>query len=131
METSSCDGLKIKEQVDFTVEIKLTKCPERLPNGSFKPIVFNISAQGIGERAQVYIEPMCECDCERESSQESSIKSSYCNDRGQVVCGICECDSMYYGSKCECSKLETHSSESTLGLNKETLATGNISTCIE
>lgn len=67
IETSSCDGLKIKEKVDFEVELTLTKCPEKLPSGGYKPIVFNISAQGIGERVVVNVDPMCECDCEQEA----------------------------------------------------------------
>ena len=39
------------------------------------------------------------------------------------MCGVCECDSLYYGSKCECSKLD--STESNKG------STGNISSCIK
>ena len=37
--------------------------------GLIKPITFNISAQGIGERVVVNVEPLCECDCEKETSQ--------------------------------------------------------------
>lgn len=69
VETNSCDEIKIKEKVEFQVEVIMTKCPERLPNGQLKPITFNISAQGIGERVSVTVEGICECDCEKETQQ--------------------------------------------------------------
>ncbi len=69
VETNSCDEIKIKEKVEFQVEVTMTKCPERLPNGQLKPITFNISAQGIGERVSVTVEGICECDCEKETQQ--------------------------------------------------------------
>lgn len=47
----------------------MTKCPEKTSLGVVKPITFNISAQGIGERVVVNIEPLCECDCEKENLQ--------------------------------------------------------------
>ena len=68
VETSSCDGLKIKEKVDFMVELTLTKCPDKDQQQQqqiLKPIAFNISAQGIGERVVVNVESICECDCEK------------------------------------------------------------------
>ncbi len=68
-ETNSCDEIKIKEKVEFQVEITLTKCPEKGPNGQIKPINFNISAQGIGERVSVSVEGICECECEKETQQ--------------------------------------------------------------
>ncbi len=51
-------------------------------------------------------------------------ESPYCNERGKVVCGICECDALYYGNKCECSKLDSQTDS-----NKG--SSGNISSCIE
>ena len=45
-------------------------------------------------------------------------------DKGQVVCGICECDPLYYGNKCECSK-----SENDLDTGKAS-GSGNVSSCI-
>ena len=107
--------------MDFQVELTLTKCPEKTASGSIKPITFNISAQGIGERVVVNVEPLCECDCEKDGV--NSETSDYCNERGKIVCGICECDSLYYGSKCECSKLDSSSDP-----NKG--SSGNISSCI-
>ena len=54
----------------------LTKCPEK--KDSNKPISFSINAQGIGERVVVNIEPMCECDCEKEAI-ENNVKNNYNN----------------------------------------------------
>ena len=59
----------MKKKVDFEVELTLTKCPEKNSIGLIKPITFNISAQGIGERVVVNVEPLCECDCEKETSE--------------------------------------------------------------
>ena len=120
VETSSCDGLRIKERVDFEVELTLTKCPAN--NQVMKPIIIN--AQGIGERVVVNLEPVCECECEKNGQFEPISRS--CNDRGKIVCGICECDSSFYGSKCECSKSENES-----GFDSNKPSSGNISTCIK
>ena len=114
METSSCDGLRIKEKVDFEVELTLTKCPEK--GQSIKPIIIN--AQGLGERVVVNVDAICDCDCEKK--QEQTGVSDYCNKRGKVVCGICECDPQYYGNKCECSTLDS-----------DTAKGNNISSCIK
>lgn len=122
METSSCDGLKIKEKVDFQVELTLTKCPT-----SKKPITFNISAQGIGERVVVSIEPECECECEKETT--TATTSAYCHDRGKVVCGICECEGGFYGSRCECANPDAVAT-GTGSLSPAHTTTGNISSCI-
>ncbi len=121
VETNSCDGLRIKERVDFEVEITLIRCP--LKGQSLKPVIIN--AQGIGERVVVHLEPICECECE--SKGESEPLSESCNSRGKIVCGICECDSLYYGNKCECSKLE--SEDAIDELNKS--SSGNLSSCIK
>jgi protocadherin alpha len=63
IETNTCDGLKIKEKVDFEVEITLTKCLTDMEK--FKRVV-NIVAAGINERITVNLDPICNCDCEKE-----------------------------------------------------------------
>lgn len=50
--------------------------------------------------------------------------SGACNNKGKIVCGICECDPLYYGNRCECSK-----SENDLDSGKAS-SSGNISSCI-
>ena len=73
-ETSACDEIKINQPVDFEVELKLTKCGAagaRDPlTGRYKPLSFNISSPGIGERVLVNIEPLCECECEHEKATQ-------------------------------------------------------------
>ena len=100
--------------------ITLTKCPES--GKQIRPIIIN--AQGLGERINVSVEPICECDCEKEKrksgAESSSRESQYCNSRGKVVCGVCECEAQYYGNRCECSTLD--SADSTKG--------NNISACV-
>ncbi len=62
METNTCDGLKIKEKVDFEMEITLNKCPK---DNKFKKSL-TVHAQGIDERVNINLEAICDCDCERE-----------------------------------------------------------------
>ncbi len=121
LETSSCDGLKIKEKVDFEVELTLTKCPKN--NQPIKPVVIN--AQGIDERVIVHIDALCDCDCEKES--DYALPTEYCDNHGKIVCGICECDSQHYGTRCECDKIDN---EAVLDPSKPS-STGNISSCIK
>ncbi|RMZ98417.1 integrin beta-PS isoform X2 [Brachionus plicatilis] len=117
-ETSWCDGLKIKQQVDFEVELTMNECVRG-------PLRFNISAQGLAERVEVSVEGECECECEKESSVTSSGGvSPECNDRGRRVCGICQCEPLYYGSKCECSNLDSNDP------NDKASAASNISSCV-
>jgi integrin beta 1 len=121
-ETNFCDGLRIKEKVDFEVEIKMTKCPANRKT-AMKPIILN--AQGIGERVVIDIDALCDCDCERDDQNDNNLSNSLCNGRGRVICGICECDSEYYGNKCECSKMDS-ASDSLSNIN-----TGNKSSCMK
>ena len=72
VETNTCDGLKIKEKVDFEVEITLTKCPTDLEK--FKRVV-NIVAAGINERIVVNLDTICSCDCEKED--QLTVKKSF------------------------------------------------------
>ena len=76
METSFCDGLRIKERVDFEVELTLSKCPSE----ALRPLVIN--AQGLGERVVVNLEPICECECSK--GKDTEPLSSACSGKGII-----------------------------------------------
>jgi hypothetical protein len=44
----------------------------------------------------------------------------FCNNKGKIICGICDCDDASYGPKCECSKADLSEFKS-----------GNTTSCIE
>ncbi|KAL3831699.1 hypothetical protein ACJMK2_023420 [Sinanodonta woodiana] len=107
METNSCEGLSIGDNVTFDVTVSVTQCA---PEPSKKLRSFSIYPVGLGEKLDITLEINCECECEK---PENDIeKSPLCNGNGTFECGQCTCDEGRYGKKCECDGSETTSEES-------------------
>ncbi len=100
-ETNICKGLKIGDSVTFEAEIKVTSCP-RNPNEWNQTI--QIRPVGLNESLIIDLEMICECDCEKPWNEQTD--SVYCEGRGTYECGICSCNSTYYGGRCECDAKE-------------------------
>ncbi len=99
--TNKCDGLKVGDVVDFDVEIVVTSCPA---NPNERNQTFKIYPVGVGEELTVDLQMLCSCDCEKGGpSSIFEINSSKCGNNGNLVCGICECHSGFFGRNCECN----------------------------
>lgn len=101
MTTSKCDGLKIGDVVSFTAKIVATSCPA--DPAEWKQVI-QIYPVGINESLIINLEMLCSCDCEKPDSMGYESNSAKCNNHGKLTCGICDCDDMYFGHSCECSK---------------------------
>lgn len=54
---------------------------------------------GIDEQLTVDVEFLCDCPCQKQVQK----KSDFCNKKGNLVCGLCECDEENSGERCECT----------------------------
>nr|CRX73280.1 Integrin beta-3 [Hydra vulgaris] len=90
-----CPNVSLQQQVDFFVSITAKTCPTDLANA---PNMLAINIAGFGV-VNVKVQYLCNCPCAAFAVQ-SSPKCS--NGHGTFECGVCKCDSGYYGSICQC-----------------------------
>ncbi|CAG0919657.1 unnamed protein product [Notodromas monacha] len=101
-QTSKCEGLRIGSKVQFTINIKVTKCPK---DPSQRKQTIKIEPVGVNESLIVDLEMQCECDCEKPGNPgfKPAISARECNYNGDLKCGICACKEQYRGRACECN----------------------------
>ncbi|XP_013400063.1 integrin beta-PS [Lingula anatina] len=96
-DTSSCDGMKIGDEVTFEVTVEVKSCPvdhqQRVRNITISPI-------GLTDQLTLQIDLICECDCEKTANEKRN--ASECSYHGTLECGMCTCDEKRYGKFCEC-----------------------------
>ncbi|XP_062393063.1 integrin beta-7-like isoform X2 [Sardina pilchardus] len=85
-----CNGIKLDQQVEFTVRFNATACLTKR-----EPI--KIKVQGTDADFTVLVETLCDCEC-----KDKQEKSSDCSGNGTFHCGMCSCDVKHLGQKCEC-----------------------------
>lgn len=100
-ETNKCDGLKVGDIIHFSVNVLVKSCPKNRKDWNQQIKIYPV---GINETLTVDLEMLCDCGCERPGHVGYEIASSKCNGHGTYKCGICECDGVHFGRKCECSK---------------------------
>uniref|UniRef100_A0A669QVS4 Integrin beta n=1 Tax=Phasianus colchicus TaxID=9054 RepID=A0A669QVS4_PHACC len=83
-----CDNVKINDEVTFKVKVTANECIKRQS--------FTIRPLGFTDTLTVHLDSICDCDC-RERPDPTA-----CSGNGEVVCGICSCNSGYMGKNCEC-----------------------------
>ncbi|KAL7744460.1 hypothetical protein ACLKA6_001838 [Drosophila palustris] len=98
--TNKCSGLKVGDKVTFTANITVTKCPTNPRDWNQ---VIEIYPVGINESMIIDLEMLCTCPCEHPGSSDYEKHSSQCSYSGTLMCGICQCDELYFGGTCECS----------------------------
>lgn len=91
----ACSSIPLGHEVTFDVEITARGCnADGLNNHSF-----NIYPIGLDEQLTVYADVYCDCSCEENQEQNSSVCT---NGNGTLTCGICDCNEGRYGDYCEC-----------------------------
>lgn len=108
MPTSKCDGLKVGDTVNFTAQITVTSCPTEPAEWQQTIQIYPV---GINEGLTIDLDLECSCPCENPGSIGYQDKSSICNYHGTQMCGVCDCNDLYYGQNCECSAIDSHSKE--------------------
>ncbi|XP_014230256.1 integrin beta-PS [Trichogramma pretiosum] len=104
VETNKCDGMKVGNKVEFTVEVEVPACPENRSEWNQKFLIYPV---GINESLTVNLEMICDCDCERPDTSATFTRgfqpnSTECENHGDLSCGICACYAGYFGKKCDC-----------------------------
>lgn len=79
VQTSKCDNLKEGQQVSFTAQIQLLKCPED-PRDWTQTI--HISPVGINEVMQIQLTMLCSCPCENPGSIGYQVQANSCSGHG-------------------------------------------------
>ncbi|XP_012678392.2 integrin beta-7-like isoform X2 [Clupea harengus] len=87
-----CSGVKLDQQVNFTVRLNATACLAEMQQ-------FSIKVQGISDILTVFVETFCDCDGHCQDREE---KAPDCKGNGTFHCGMCSCDGMHLGQHCEC-----------------------------
>ncbi|KAM3862336.1 integrin beta-2-like [Diretmus argenteus] len=85
-----CDNVGVGQEISFQVTVTAEECMEDTS--------FIIRPLGIKDTLKVILSTNCECACD-----DPIGSHPHCNDKGQVTCGTCSCNSSYVGQKCECS----------------------------
>uniref|UniRef100_A0A183BHL6 Integrin beta n=1 Tax=Globodera pallida TaxID=36090 RepID=A0A183BHL6_GLOPA len=92
MDTNTCDGVKVGDEVEFEVTLDALHC---VPQRDFE---LHIGPSGLEEVLKLYVHVICDCDCE----DEIVYNAPECNGHGNLVCGICQCAEGFVGTHCEC-----------------------------
>jgi len=98
----TCEGIKVKQIVDFTAHIELK--PEICENPNAK---HSLTVEVFGQPDSILtieIEPNCKCDCDK--SRAESDPNGRCNkdNSNGIKCGACDCKDNFSGEFCQCEK---------------------------
>uniref|UniRef100_F1L453 Integrin beta-like protein n=1 Tax=Ascaris suum TaxID=6253 RepID=F1L453_ASCSU len=89
-----CTDIRDGEMIDFYAKVSLNECR------AAGDVAISIGAYGYHTVSAMFITPMCGCDCEKVQNQER--RSPLCYGFGNLICGVCECQTGKGGNNCEC-----------------------------
>lgn len=95
-----CEGLKIGDTASFDVSVEAWSCPSRHTEHTF-----TLRPVGFRDSLRLVVTYNCTCGC----SSGLEPDSTRCSGNGTYVCGLCECNPSYLGTKCECQEGENQS----------------------
>uniref|UniRef100_A0A0P6JUL5 Integrin beta n=1 Tax=Heterocephalus glaber TaxID=10181 RepID=A0A0P6JUL5_HETGA len=95
-----CEGLKIGDTASFEVSVEAWSCPSRHTEHTF-----TLRPVGFRDSLRVVVTYNCTCSC----STRLEPNSTRCSRNGTYVCGLCECNPSYLGTRCECQEGENQS----------------------
>lgn len=100
-ETKKCDNIDFEKDIEFTVSILLSKCPENQTSST----QLQIKPQGLSDILTIDIDILCQCSCEKENDALFQENAESCSFAGNLTCGICECNNNRIGKSCECNSI--------------------------
>ncbi|XP_004424565.1 PREDICTED: integrin beta-5 [Ceratotherium simum simum] len=92
-----CEGLKIGDTASFEVSVEARSCPDKHAEHAF-----TLRPVGFRDSLGVAVTYNCKCSC----SAGPEPDSARCSGNGTYVCGLCECNPSYLGTRCECQEGE-------------------------
>lgn len=78
------------------VNVQATRCPIDQTQNQTGPWFIYFTPRGLSETVKLEITLECQCECTRQREENSSV----CNGLGALVCGQCECSSLFSGPQC-------------------------------
>ncbi|XP_020286322.1 integrin beta-PS-like [Pseudomyrmex gracilis] len=111
LERQECGGIRVDNVIEFEIALKMTECPADRTEWSQ---IIEIKPRGINESLIIDLELMCDCSCERPGHSGYQENAAECKGNGKSACGVCFCNSGFYGKQCECEGTDTDSSISTV-----------------
>lgn len=87
-------------QASFEVSVEARSCP-----GKHAQPTFTLRPVGFRDSLEVGVTYDCRCSC----SAGLEPDSARCSGNGTYVCGLCECNPSYLGTRCECQEGESQS----------------------
>ncbi|KAI1723377.1 integrin plexin domain-containing protein [Ditylenchus destructor] len=89
-----CAGVKPDQKISFYAKVSLNDC------SNSNLIAVSVGIYGYNTVSAIFVSPLCGCDCENPRYQEK--RSPKCGYKGNLVCGVCQCDQGKGGDRCEC-----------------------------
>ncbi|KYQ55161.1 Integrin beta-PS [Trachymyrmex zeteki] len=99
LERQECEGLRVGNIIEFEIVLKVVECPKD-PKDWHQTM--EIKPRGLNESLTIDLEIICDCPCEKPGHLGYQPNAIECKDRGTSVCGVCSCNSGFYGKQCEC-----------------------------
>ena len=100
MDGNRCAKVATDELVVYEASVTLDECK------ATGDTIISVGVNGHRDVVAVYITPLCSCDCEQLSQQQT--QSAKCHAHGTLTCGACVCDHGFEGATCGCSHGESN-----------------------
>lgn len=129
IQTDRCDNLKVGSLIEFKIQLEILECPKDPKEWNqlitIKPVAGD-------ESLTVDLTMLCDCLCERPGHPLYKENAPECHNKGNLMCGICACESDAHGAFCECGKNHTASADTNANCkNKDTgLECSGRGTCV-
>lgn len=101
LERQECGGLRVGNIIEFEVVFKVVECPKDRKDWYQTMMIY---PRGLHESLTIDVQIICDCPCEKPGHPGYQPNAIECNASGTSMCGVCSCDSDYYGNYCECQK---------------------------
>ena len=101
--TNTCLNVDLGSSVNFVAEIQARRCLDQ-------PATISISPVGLNQSLEVFVDTICDCQCEEQGNFEPNSPSCS-GGRGSNQCGICVCNPGFSGQSCECDANDVPNAE--------------------
>ncbi|XP_022241662.1 integrin beta-PS-like [Limulus polyphemus] len=99
-ETNKCDFIMDDDKVEFKVQLSLKSCKKKPSEWKTDLSVY---PEGFKSLLKIAVTLKCGCECEKKI-YGAVVRSEKCSYNGNFSCGMCTCDSGFFGKFCQCNR---------------------------